>query len=154
MPDIAGRRRGTMSEYTNVPSFTVPPDRVRELLPRSTRRIDQNEGRTIYSREGVSRLWFVDPDTRTLEAFELGGMLARLADFARVFLPPFDAIAFPLDAPWQPHPPAAEAVREDEDGGIDGASFLRRTTESGMSSGLAGGRGSRTSAILGAIGRV
>ncbi|MYF88491.1 MAG: hypothetical protein F4186_03410, partial [Boseongicola sp. SB0676_bin_33] len=56
------------------------------------------------AREGVRRLWFVDPDARTLEAFALREgqwlLLATLADDAPVSLPPFDAITFPLDALW------------------------------------------------------
>ena len=66
--------------------------------------IDQNEKRPLYAREGVSHLWFVDPDARTLEAFELREghwvLLATLADAAPVSQPPFDAITFPLDALW------------------------------------------------------
>ena len=111
VPDVAGWRHGTMPEYPRVPYFTVPPDWVCEVLSPSTRRIDQSEKRTIYAREGVSHLWFVDPDARTLEVFELGGgrwtLLATLADDAAVSLPPFDAITFPLDALWPPGPPAS-----------------------------------------------
>ena len=111
VPDVAGWRRGTMPEYPRVPYFTIPPDWVCEVLSPSTRRIDQNEKRTIYAREGISHLWFVDPDARTLEVFELGGgrgtLLATLADDAAVSLPPFDAITFPLDALWPPGTPAS-----------------------------------------------
>lgn len=62
------------------------------------------EKRALYAREGVRHLWFVDPDARTLEAFELREgqwlLLATLAGDAPVSLPPFDAIIFPLDALW------------------------------------------------------
>ena len=54
VPDVAGWRQGTMPEYPRVPFFTVRPDWVCEVLSPSTRRIDQNEKRTIYAREGVS----------------------------------------------------------------------------------------------------
>lgn len=47
--------------------------------------------RDLYAREGVRHLWFVDPDARTLEAFELreGRWLpsATLANVAPVSLP-------------------------------------------------------------------
>ncbi len=60
--------------------------------------------RASYARERVGHLWLVDPDARTLEAFELREgqwlLLATLADDAPVSLPPFDAITFPLDALW------------------------------------------------------
>ncbi|MCY3767147.1 MAG: Uma2 family endonuclease [Gemmatimonadetes bacterium] len=84
VPDLASWRRETMTEYPRVPFFTVPPDWICEVLSPSTRRIDQNEKRSIYAREGVSHLWFVDPDAKTLEVFELGGgrwtLLATLAE--------------------------------------------------------------------------
>ncbi|MDE2791595.1 MAG: Uma2 family endonuclease [Paracoccaceae bacterium] len=67
------------------------PDWVCELLSPSTRQLDQSEMRDLYAREGVRHLWFVDPDARTLEAFELreGRWLpsATLANVAPVSLP-------------------------------------------------------------------
>jgi len=85
-------------------SVAVAPDWICEVLSPSTRRLDRNEKRPLYAREGVSHLWFVDPDARTLEVFELGAgrwvLLATLADDAPVSQPPFDAITFPLDALW------------------------------------------------------
>ncbi len=104
VPDLAGWRRGTMPDYPDAPYFTIAPDWVCEVLSPSTRRIDQNEKRGIYAREGVGHLWFVDPDARTLEVFALSGgrwvLLATLAGDGPVSQPPFDAITFPLDALW------------------------------------------------------
>ena len=104
VPDLAGWRRETMPEYPDSAYCTVTPDWVCEVLSPSTRRIDLNEKRAIYSREGVSHLWFVDPDARTLESFALRDgnwvLLATLANDAPVALPPFNAISFPLDALW------------------------------------------------------
>ena len=104
VPDLAGWRRGTMPDYPDVAYFGTAPDWACEVLSPSTRRIDRNEKRAIYAREGVSHLWFVDPDARTLEAFELRGgrwvLLATLADGAPVSQPPFGAIGFPLDTLW------------------------------------------------------
>ena len=104
VPDLAGWRRETMPEYPNSAFFEIAPDWACEVLSPSTRRIDQNEKRTIYAREGVSHLWFVDPASKMLEAFELRDghwmLLATLADDALVSLPPFQAISFPLDALW------------------------------------------------------
>ena len=49
-------------------------------------------------------LWFVDPEAKTLEAFELCEgkwvLLATLVGDAPVSLLPFDAINFPLVALW------------------------------------------------------
>ncbi|MXX87632.1 MAG: Uma2 family endonuclease [Boseongicola sp. SB0677_bin_26] len=104
VPDLAGWRRETMPEYPDTAYFTIATDWVCEVLSPSTRRLDQGEKRDLYAREGVRHLWFVDPDARTLEAFELRDghwlLLATLAGSASVSLPPFDAIAFPLDALW------------------------------------------------------
>ncbi len=104
VPDLAGWRRETMPEYPDAAYCTIAPDWVCEVLSPSTRRLDQIEKRDLYAREGVGHLWFVDPDARTLEAFALREgqwlLLAMLADDAPVSLPPFDAIAFPLDALW------------------------------------------------------
>ena len=104
VPDIAGWRRGTMSEDMEGAYFTQAPDWVCEVLSPSTRRLDQGQKRAVYAREQVSHLWFLDPDARTLEAFELRNglwvLLETLVDDAQVSLPPFDAISFPLDSLW------------------------------------------------------
>ena len=104
VPDLAGWRRETMPEYPDAAYCTIAPDWVCEVLSPSTRRLDQGAKRDLYAREGVRRLWFVDPDARTFEAFELHEghwlLLATLIDDVPVSLPPFDAITFPLDALW------------------------------------------------------
>ncbi|MDE2791583.1 MAG: Uma2 family endonuclease [Paracoccaceae bacterium] len=104
VPDLVGWRRETMPEYPDAAYCTIAPDWVCEVLSPSTRRLDKSEKRDLYAREGVRHLWFVDPDARTLEAFELREglwlLLATLADDVPVSLPPFDAITFPLDALW------------------------------------------------------
>ena len=104
VPDIAGWRRKSMSENMGDAYFTQAPDWVCEVLSPSTRQFDQGDKRTVYAREKVLHLWFVDPDSRTLEAIELRRgqwtLLATLVDDDPVSLPPFDAISFPLDALW------------------------------------------------------
>ena len=104
VPDLAGWRRTTMPDYPDVAYFETAPDWACEVLSPSTRRIDRNEKRAIYAREGVAHLWFVDPDARTLEVFGLcegrWSLLDTLADGAPVSQPPFGAISFPLDALW------------------------------------------------------
>ncbi len=104
VPDIAGWRRETMSEDMDGAYFAQAPDWVCEVLSPSTRQFDQGEKRAVYAREKVPHLWFVDPDVRTLEAFELRGglwvLLATLVGDAPVSLPPFDAVSFPLGALW------------------------------------------------------
>ncbi|WP_419741248.1 Uma2 family endonuclease [Ruegeria sp.] len=70
----------------------------------STRQIDLGPKRAIYARDGVGHLWLVDPDARTLEAFELKdrrwSLIASLANADAVSVPPFDAISFALSNLW------------------------------------------------------
>ena len=104
VPDLAGWRRERMPEYPDVKFFTLAPDWVCEILSPSTRALDQVMKRAIYAREGVVHLWFVDPDARTLEAFELQDgqwlLLETLQDNDPVSLPPFEATSFNLGGLW------------------------------------------------------
>ena len=112
VPDLAGWRRTRMPEFPDTAYCTLAPDWVCEVLSPSTRALDQGAKQSIYAREGVAHLWFVDPDARTLEAFELRNgrwvLLKTLAGDAPVSLPPFDAITFSLGDLWPP--PAPEAA--------------------------------------------
>ena len=117
VPDLAGWRRETMPEYPDAAYFTIAPDWIGEVLSPSTRRPDKGEKRDLYAREGVRHLWFVDPDARTLEAFELQKgrwlLLTTLAGDAPVSLPPLTPSTFPLDALW---PEAIADVGKADDG--------------------------------------
>ena len=70
----------------------------------STSRLDLHEKRPVYAREGVGHLWLVDPEDRTLEAFELREgqwvLIASAKDDDPVSIRPFDAIAFSLGDLW------------------------------------------------------
>ena len=116
VPDIAGWRLETMTEYMEGAVFEQAPDWVCEVLSPSTRKLDAGAKRAVYARETVSHLWFVDVDFKMLETFELRKgswvLLATLTDDAPVSLPPFDAETFPLDAPW----PDARMSNEKGDG--------------------------------------
>ena len=104
VPDLAGWRRETMPEYPDAAYCTIAPDWVCEVLSPSTRQLDLGQKRTVYARESVGHLWFVDPDAQTLEAFELRDgqwvLIDTLFGDAPVSMPPFEAITFPLDALW------------------------------------------------------
>ena len=104
VPDIAGWRRERMPEFPKVPFFTLAPDWVCEILSPSTRHLDLGKKRDIYAREGVAWLWLIDPEPRTLEAFELQNghwqKIATLRDDDPVSLTPFDAITFSLKHLW------------------------------------------------------
>ena len=109
--DQAGWRRARMPDYPETAYATLAPDWVCEVLSPGTRRIDLYEKRPIYAREGVAHLWFVDPLTRGLEAFELRDgqwlLIASLKDDDAVSVPPFEAITFSLSDLW-PDGPAAD----------------------------------------------
>ena len=104
VPDLAGWRRERMPVFPGTAYFSLAPDWVCEVLSPSTRALDQGQKRTIYAREGVGHLWFVDPDARTLEVFQLSDdrwvLLETLTGNASVSLPPFDAVAFSLGDLW------------------------------------------------------
>ncbi len=112
VPDLAGWRRERMPRFPRVPYFTQAPDWACEVLSPSTRNRDRIDKRDIYGEHGVTWMWLVDPDDRTLEAFERrpeGWLLLGMLDGdAEVRLPPFDAVGFPLAALWPDDEPAPE----------------------------------------------
>ncbi len=112
VPDQAGWRRERMPVYPDTACMTLAPDWVCEVLSPGTRRLDLHEKRPVYTREGVSHLWFVDPLARSLEAFELRDgqwvPVASLKDDAAVSVPPFEAISFSLGDLWPDSPAAGD----------------------------------------------
>ena len=104
VPDFAGWRRERMPDYPDTPYFTLAPDWVCEILSPSTRKLELEGKRPIYTREGVGHLWFVDPAARTLEAFvpHEGAWTpaGRAQNDDPVSFPPFEAVTFSLDALW------------------------------------------------------
>ena len=104
VPDLAGWRRERMPDFPDTAFVTLAPDWVCEVLSPSTRDLDRHGKRPVYAREGVGHLWFVDPEARDLEAFELRGgewvLIATARNDDPVSIPPFEAISFPLDALW------------------------------------------------------
>ncbi len=104
VPDLAGWRRTRMPSYPETAYTTLVPDWVCEILSPSTRGLDLDAKRPVYAREGVRHLWLVDPDGRTLEAFELAAgewsTIAIVADDAVVQIPPFEAASFSLADLW------------------------------------------------------
>ena len=104
VPDLAGWRRERMPTYPDTAYFTLAPDWACEVLSASTRRLDLHGKRPIYAREGVGHLWLVDPEDRTLEAFELRSgewvLIATAKDDDSVCIRPFDADTFSLGDLW------------------------------------------------------
>jgi Uma2 family endonuclease len=114
VPDLAGWRRERMPRFPRVSYFTQSPDWVCEILSPSTRNRDRIDKRELYGEHGVTWMWLVDPDDRTLEAFARRAegwlLLGMLDGDTEVRLAPFDAVGFPLTALW----PDDEQVADDQ----------------------------------------
>lgn len=120
VPDIAGWRAENFLPRPGIPWLDCAPDWVCEVLSPSTREHDLGSKSEIYAREGVSHLWFVDPEERTLLAYALSGkkwlQMATVSGEAIVSVPPFENLNIPLSRLWKggfPLPPS--------DGGLAGA---------------------------------
>jgi Uma2 family endonuclease len=104
VPDLAGWRRERMPVFPDVAWFDLTPDWVCEVLSPSTARLDRIQKMPIYAADGVRHLWLVDPDLRTLEAYEnVQGrwtQIATHADQEQARVPPFDAVALDLSKLW------------------------------------------------------
>ncbi len=104
VPDLAGWRRTRMPGLPETAWFELAPDWICEVLSPGTAADDRAEKLPIYAEYGVAHVWLIDPQPRTLEAFENNAgkwlLLTTLNDRDRVSLPPFDAIAFDLSLLW------------------------------------------------------
>ena len=104
VPDLAGWKRENMSALPETAYFETPPDWICEVLSPSTASYDRLEKRDIYAVHKVSHLWFIDPEARTLEAFELQGknwvLLKTYGHKVMVDAKPFGAVPFELGSLW------------------------------------------------------
>jgi Uma2 family endonuclease len=104
VPDLAGWRVERMPKLPDTAWFETAPDWVCEALSPSTMSHDRVTKAEIYREAGVPHLWLLDPDARTLEAYNAReGLWARIAAIAgdsEVRILPFDAIGFPLSRLW------------------------------------------------------
>ncbi len=104
VPDIAGWRRERMSSLPDTAWFELPPDWVCEVLSPSTASKDRIDKQGVYLREGVGFLWFIDPEAKTLEAFQLTSgswlLIAALSGEDQAAVAPFDDVPFDLGELW------------------------------------------------------
>ena len=105
VPDLAGYRRETASEFGDRAFLDVVPDWVCEVLSPSTAQIDRVGKLRVYAREGAAHVWLVDPAARTLEVLALEGDGYRLvgswAETDTVRAPPFEGGGLPLALLWE-----------------------------------------------------
>ena len=104
VPDLAGWRRERMPTLPDTAWFELAPDWVGEILSPATARFDRIQKMPIYAASGVNHIWLIDPELRTLEAFENHDgrwtLIATHADQEQIRVPPFDAVPLDLGGLW------------------------------------------------------
>jgi Uma2 family endonuclease len=104
VPDLAAWRHERMPAIPNAAFFTLAPDWICEVVSPSTGRIDRSRKMTVYAREGIPHLWFVDPLANTLETYRLAEGRWMVASThggnETVHAEPFEAIALDLQRWW------------------------------------------------------
>jgi Uma2 family endonuclease len=104
VPDLAGWRRQRLPLVPNAPYFELPPDWVCEVLSPSTMKVDRTDKLSIYARERVGHVWFLDPLARLLEILRLHGtryeIFATHKDDDVIRAEPFEAVPLELGALW------------------------------------------------------
>jgi Uma2 family endonuclease len=104
VPDVAAWRHERLPQIPRVAYFTLTPDWVCEVVSPRTGRVDRTRKMGIYAREGVGRLWFVDPLVRTLEIYRLEDarwvVVANHGGDDVVRAEPFETVELVLDRWW------------------------------------------------------
>jgi Uma2 family endonuclease len=94
-PDLAGWRRSRVPDFPTERPVVAVPDWICEVASPSSVRRDRTVKADLYLRSGVPYYWLLDPEERTLEAFEAQeGRWVRLgawSDGDRAAVAPFDA---------------------------------------------------------------
>jgi len=110
VPDYGGWRRARMPALPSARPIDTVPDWVCEVISPNDRGRDRVRKSDLYLRSGVPHYWILDPEDRSLEAFEArNGAWLRLGgwgdgDLARI--PPFDAIEIDVGSLLVPLPEA------------------------------------------------
>ncbi|UOG92598.1 MAG: Uma2 family endonuclease [Candidatus Thiothrix sulfatifontis] len=104
VPDLAGWRRERLPSLPDTAWLELAPDWACEVLSPSTASKDRILKMPIYRAEGVEWFWIVDPEHKTLEAYQSSGghwiLLGAWGDDDVARIPPFDAIEISLAALW------------------------------------------------------
>jgi Uma2 family endonuclease len=106
VPDIVGWRRERMPVFPEERPIVVRPDWICEVASPSNRKRDRGPKADLYLKVGVPHYWIVDPDERTLEAFEerVGAWVrpGAWSDGDSPRIPPFEAIALEVGGLFTP----------------------------------------------------
>ena len=103
-PDVAGWRRERLPQLPQDEPIRVAPDWICEVLSPGTRGYDLIKKRPFYARIGVSWLWYVDVEARSVTVSQLrDGAWVELAvhgEDERVRLQPFPEVEHDLALWW------------------------------------------------------
>ena len=104
VPDIAGWRANKYQRNRANSFSEVVPNWVCEVLSPTTRKMDHGRKSDIYAREGISHLWIVDSEARTLQVSALSAgrwlPITTLSNADRVSVPPFEKLNISLSRLW------------------------------------------------------
>jgi len=104
IPDLSGFRIERFPGAGSEAFYTARPDLVVETLSPSTARVDRVIKLSVFLRERIPHLWFVDPVERTVECLRLDGAGYRLDatydESARLSVAPFDDASIDLSVIW------------------------------------------------------
>jgi Uma2 family endonuclease len=104
VPDLAGWRRERVPALPRGEHLGIAPDWICEILSPSTRSKDRDIKMPLFARYGVPYVWLLDPQTYSLETYELrGAELALTGTFGPDAAPaaaPFEAARFRIMDLW------------------------------------------------------
>ena len=105
VPDIGGWRRERLPTLPDEPWFALSPDWICEVTSPSTEFFDRERKLPIYAAAGVTHLWIVDPDTRTIEVYRREAtqwsIVSMQSGAAAISTEPFETIAIELERLWR-----------------------------------------------------
>ncbi len=111
-PDLSGWRRSRMPKLLATLPIDVRPDWVCEVMSPSNARQDRVRKMALYARSGIPHAWLVDPELRTLEAYELNGarwtLLGAWSDGDVLEIAPFLGLELDVGALFEPQEPGQE----------------------------------------------
>lgn len=107
-PDLVGWRRERVPDFPDEHPVSIRPDWICEVLSPRTAGRDRTAKSDLYLRSAVPHYWLVDPEARTLEAFESEEerwlRLGAWGDGDEARVPPFDAVAITSGELFPPEP--------------------------------------------------
>lgn len=105
-PDLVGWRRERVPDFPDEQPVSIRPDWLCEVLSPRTANRDRTAKSDLYFHSEVPYYWLIDPEARTLEAFERDAegwlRVGAWGDEDEARIPPFDAVAIEVGALFPP----------------------------------------------------